>query len=215
MRIYRKFFAAALLLAATSGALFLWAGNAAPHGNIDQALKTDITNFDDQQLLKFVTALNLDGSTAKQRLDLITRIKARFDALSLTQRLSLLLASRDIFKQNPDSTLVTNGSALMQAYWDREVGTYMKASAEERQKMLDARIDESLTYENLQKIQDAAKSLVGIKPDVHDIHEVQTQVLHAIVDSMKNGSADERAGATQFFLDMRQRRLDRGLSVQF
>jgi hypothetical protein len=220
MTAQRKIMASVLLLALAGAATWLWAGMARggeEKGNIEQALKTDMAAFDEQQTLDFVSGLKLNGSTTRQRIDLFTRLKARFDQMPLTMKLSLLLAMRKVSLEHPDSALMTNGRVLMQAYWNQEVALYIQATPEERKKMIDARIDESLIYENLQKLQDAAKGLFGGSsgPSQEDLQQMQHEVLNAVVDAMKNGTPEDRAAATEYFMAMRQRRQERGLPVAF
>jgi hypothetical protein len=211
-------FAGCFALLATAG-LAAWLGLArpAPRGNIAQALKADLSAVDEQQMLALVSALQLDGSNQRQRIELFERLKARFDAMSLPEKLALLLASRSAVQKAPDGPLVNNGRLLMQAYWNRELNAYRQAPPAERQKMLDARIDESLVYENLQNIQNAARGLFGAKPGPSDddLRQMRSQILRAVVDTLENDSPEQRAGAAQYLMDMRARRIERGLSNRF
>jgi hypothetical protein len=190
---------------------------AAPRGNIAQALQTDLSSADDQKMLSLVSSLQLQGSTQRQRIEFFEHLKARFDAMSLTEKLALLLASRNVIQNAPDGPLANNGRVLMQAYWNRELKTYIQAPPEQRQKMLDARIDESLVYENLQNLQNAARGLFGNKsgPSNDDLLQMRTQITRALVDAMQNDSPEDRAAASQYFQDMQNRRTQRGLPNRF
>ena len=201
-----------------TGGIWYWRNAAkAPPGNVEQALKTDLAAYDDQKLLDFVSTLKLDGSTQAQRVALMERLKARFDAMSLTMRLSMILSMRKLSQEHPQSSLMDNGRLLMEAYFNREVSIYMKATPAEKQKMLDARIDESLVYENLQKLQDAAKGIFGGKsgPSDDELRQMQHNILNAAVDSLKNGDPAERAAMAQYLQDLTQRRTERGLPTRF
>jgi hypothetical protein len=109
---------------------------------------------------------------------------------------------------------------------DQQIKDYMAASPEQRKKMLDDRIDEQVAMENIEKMQNAAKSLLGMKPEkpaegnsidpmFRDIAKFRGFLANAIADSFANTPPNERAGASQFFLDLRERRQQRGLPVAF
>ena len=151
----------------------------APRGNIVQALKTDLFAMDEQHMLDLVSSLKLEGSTQPQRIEFFARLKARFDAMPLTQKLALMLDSRKAVLDAPNGPLVDNGRLLMEAYWNRETQVLHPGPTAQRQKMLDARIDESLVYENLENLQNAAKGLFGGKsgPSDEDLRQMRSQVV--------------------------------------
>jgi hypothetical protein len=84
--------------------------------------------------------------------------------------------------------------------------------------MLDKQIDEQEAMENLRRLKAAADSLMG-QPSAAtrrpDLARIQNHIAHAMQDGMQNGSAEDRASMQQYFTDLRQRRLDRGLPVMF
>jgi len=203
----------AVVLAGGAGVWMSVARGRQPHGNIEQALKTDLKDYDDQQLMTMVEKLDLTGSTKQQRIDLFTRIKARFDAMPLALKLGMILSMRRVTLDHSNEALLNNGRLLMQAYWNQEIELYQKATPAQRQKMLDARIDEQEMYQDLQKWQDAAKSLFGGKPgpSEEELKQMRTEIVHAMVDAMTNGTPQDRAAGAQYFSDMQKRRSERGL----
>ena len=200
-------------LALLAAAVWLDLARSAPRGNIASALKTDLTAADEKQMLALVASLQLEGSTQQQRLALFERLKARFDAMSLPEKLALILDVRGTLQKTPDGTLTDNGRLLAQAYWNRELKTYQQASPEQRRQMIDARIDETLLYENLENLQNAARNLFRGQsgPSQDDLRQMRSQIVRAMVDALQNGTPEERAAGSQYFMDMQSRRAERGL----
>src|SRR4051812_36196462 len=111
----RQWMMAGVCAVAIAGVAGVWISAARgrqPHGNIEQALKTDVTNYDDQQLLAMVEKLDLTGSTKQQRIDLFTRIKARFDAMPLALKLGMILSMRRVTLEHSNEALLNNGRLL-------------------------------------------------------------------------------------------------------
>jgi hypothetical protein len=213
----RRLFLAALLLAAAATGAWLAFARPAPRGNIAQALQTDLSAADEKQMLALVAGLQLEGSSQQQRLELFERLKSRFDAMSLPEKLALILDVRSSLQKAPDGTLADNGRLLAQAYWNRELQAYQKAAPAERRKMIDARIDETLIYENLENLTNAARSLFRGQsgPSQDDLRQMRSQIVRALVDALQNGTPEERATASEYFLDMQNRRTERGLPNRF
>jgi hypothetical protein len=192
-----------------------------------KAIDADLTGYDNEKMVAFIKDLQFKGSTHDQRLALANKLKKYFDTMPVLQRLALMLRMRKVFEEDPNSELVKNSSAIMQDFWNQQIRDYMGATPEERAKMLDARIDEQVAMEKMEKLQDAAKSLLGMKPDaskpsepvmdpmMRDIGKFRGFLSNAIRDSFANTPPTERAGATQFFMDMQERRRARGLPVAF
>jgi len=202
-----------------------WPDFSTPKGTpVKKALTADLTGFDDEKMVAFIKDLQFKGSTHDQRLALANKLKKYFDTMPVLQRLSLMLRMRKVFEEDPTSELVKNSSAIMQDFWNQQVKDYMGATPEERKKMLDDRIDEQVAMEQLEKAQNLAKSLLGMKPEapqqgldpmMRDIAKFRGFLASAISDSFANTPPSERAGASQFFLDMQKRRKERGLPSEF
>lgn len=226
--------AAGFILLALGGATYLGAKNwpdawsfSTPKGtSVSKALKADLTGYDDEKLTAFIKDLQFKGSTHEQRLALALKMKKHFDGMPVLQRLALMLRMRRLFEEDHNSELVKNSMAIMQDFMDQQIKDYMAASPEQRKKMLDDRIDEQVAMENIEKMQNAAKSLLGMKPEkspegnsidpmFRDIAKFRGFLANAITDSFANTPPNERAGASQFFLDLRERRQQRGLPVAF
>ena len=112
--------------------------------------------------------------------------------------------------------LVVNGRELMKAYQHVMLKDYFAADAERRKKILDERINEQQMMEAMRKVGEMA-SVLGRRDasPAERLSVMRQQIGDAIQDSMRNGTAEDRAMMTQFMLEMRARRAERGLKVLF
>jgi hypothetical protein len=185
---------------------------------IQQALATDLRGYDDEKLMAFIAGLNFSGATHEQGLELATHLKARFDKMPLAEKLALILAMRREFAEHPDSAMVNNTRRVMQDFWSGQLREYMAATPEQRRKIIDERVDEEVALEDLQKLRQAALSLLGRRskdPLLQDISRFPGIIAGAIRDGFASTPPEERAAASQMLLDMRARRVERGLAVVF
>ena len=192
---------------------------------VETALAMDLKGMETDKFLKFLGDLNFEGSTHSQRQALTAKLRAYFEQMSLLEKYAMMIAMRSAFEADQRSGLVGNTRVIMQEYWSMEMKRYLALSPADRMKMLDERIDEQVAMENLQKIQDAAKALFGGSKEkrtevvgiagMPDLDKFRPLIADAIHDAIVNTPPADRAGASQFILDMRARRLARGLPVAF
>lgn len=199
-----------------------WPAN---RGNIEQALATDLTGYNKDQVIDFIKKLDVAGATPQQITTLFDKVRTHVDKMPMGDRVALMTEGRRAFEQNPDSPLVKNTRHLMQAYWHKTLRDYVDADPEKKKKILDERINEQLAMEQMRKLRDAAGSLMGGNknesagaqggPRSFSRDDMQRHIAQAMGDSMKNGTPEDRAAMTQFFQDMRARRAERGLPNPF
>jgi hypothetical protein len=213
-------FAILLLAVGAYLALTYWPASWRRHADtaIQQALATDLKGYDDEKLTAFIAKLDFTGATHEQGLELAAHLKARFDRLPLADKLALILSMRREFAEHPDSPVVNNTRRVMQDFWSGQLREYMAATPEQRRKIIDQRVDEEVALEDLQALQQAALSLLGRRsqdPLLRDISKFPGIIAGAIRDGFASTPPAERAVASQFLMDMRNRREERGLPVVF
>jgi len=217
-----------VVLALAGSAYAAYAYWPAKRGNIEQALATDLTGYNKDQVIDFIKQLDVTGATPQQITTLFDKVRTHVDKMPMGDRVALMTEGRKAFEQNPDSPLVKNTRHLMQAYWHKTLRDYIDADPEKKKKILDERINEQLAMEQMRKLREAAGSLMGSAkadanrtdagtggPRVFNRDDMQRHIAHAMGDSMKNGTPEDRAAMTQFFQDMRARRAERGLPNPF
>ena len=214
-----------LLGAAAYGAWSYWPASRAA---ALKALATDVSTMDAAQMEAFVRGLPIDLLTWDEKLALMEKLRARFDLLPPSEKMKLMTKVGEAMEKEPESPLMKNGRELFRAAFRKQMKEYMAADPAARKDLLDKQIDEQDRREAMRKLAEAAKGLLGggdgenapaapamPGPALRDDNAIRHHIADAMADSMKNGTPEDRASATQYFTDMRARRIERGLPTRF
>ncbi len=218
-RVKNRIGAVGLVMLLASGAAYAVYRNWPLQTNVEDALRLDLTGYDAAKVQQLVIDLKLEGASMEQKLRLFEKLKKHVEAMPSGERLALMNAGRKMFEQDQNSPLVVNARQVMQAYWHKQFQEYVKADGQQRKEMLDKRIDEQEAYGNIRKMKAAADVLLGRKAAEESKRpsaaQIQRHIGQAMEESMRNGLPEDRAAAQQYFNDMRNRRIERGLEVLF
>ncbi|MEI7767126.1 MAG: hypothetical protein WCJ97_06775 [Phycisphaerae bacterium] len=200
--------------------------------DVTAALNADISSMGPADIRMFVERLPLDRMTEAQKFELYQKLRARVEAMPMSERMRLFQEAGPIVQKNPEGPLAKNGEQLMRLGFRDMMESYAKLSPDERSKLLDQRIDEQLRMETLRKAATMAGKLFGASSQPatqpttqragpggamaggrnwRDSNEVRGHIADMVGQSMLDGDPQFRASAAQYFTDMRKRRQQRGL----
>jgi len=204
-------FAVLILAGAAYGvwAWYPWNSDAAYQKKI---MAVDVSKMDGPQMDAFVRSLQVNRLTTNQKVELWNRMLTHFWELPPEQMAALLKSAREEMEKNPNSPLSLNAQQLMQADGYRKAQLYVAAAAAEKQKMLDQEIAQQQTWANMQGMTRWGSN--GL-PSPERIDSFKSQIAFWIAQGLKTDDPTQRAAMTQYYTDMRQRRIDRGMPTMW
>jgi hypothetical protein len=168
----------------------------------------DVSKYTDQQVLDFISRLNLAALSMQDRYGLLDRLEAWMKEKSMLDRMKFFADASALMKKDPKGQFAENGRSLMDTMFRKKMKEYAKATPDERAKIIDERVSEQAAIERAQQV----AQLFGSKTDpAADASKMQAQIGDAIGKSIVDGDPDERAGAGQYFVDLRSARQRAGL----